>query len=386
VVSNEGAKEASPTSRRMPPRCQFQSGFSTPRDEESSRPPAAGAARAIPAALPPSPPTKPPTPPSSSGGYGNLKRGGGGGGGYGKLANNKAPEVNKAPKVYPKSANFARMPTGLELEEGDVDTQPQSARAAVRSWSATGGMREATFKKRPASREFSDKRRPNSAVGFASILNLADQMAVDDPNEDVSVAMIVEELIVQVENEGAGMRPWAEASVASLSVGRLQPRHATLALPSASTPAADGSEPSDSRRSVDLDALSASKGYATRDQLAVAPASQTTMAAVLSTSHAADELATALGDNAAPSDESDDDVQPPIADPAAAAASAADTAAAKGARGGYGNLRKGSPPAGSPGPRLASWSDSGGLREATFKHRSHGSSLGSLDNQSDELG
>ena len=109
------------------------------------------------------------------------------------------------PRVYPKSANFA-LP--VRESEADPDEAPQSARAAVRSWSTSGGMREATFKKRPASSSSFGKAN-GGAVGFAVILNAADEAprsrgSLDGDEED--------------EEEGASVR--ARAAVLSFF-----PRH-----------------------------------------------------------------------------------------------------------------------------------------------------------------
>ena len=74
------------------------------------------------------------------------------------------------PRSSPKSANFAL--AKVEPEE-DEEERPQSARAAIRSWSESGGAREATFKKRPPSDgKLGEQRR---AVGFASVLQAARQ-------------------------------------------------------------------------------------------------------------------------------------------------------------------------------------------------------------------
>ena len=66
---------------------------------------------------------------------------------------------------------------GDELELGAEEERPQSARAAFRSWSLTGGTREASFKKKPKllSLDSSDAPPPpkQRAVGFAAVLSMS---------------------------------------------------------------------------------------------------------------------------------------------------------------------------------------------------------------------
>ena len=160
----------------MPPRCSFGEGFyfsdSSPRGATSSRSTLAEAAKGLPmpiaepafkshpapstesppptdtpnthTAPPPSEPPQPPPPrPAARGGYGGLaKQPSKGGGGYGKLGgvggggggggSSSSNPTPAPPKQYPKSANFERQITGLEVDDDD-DERPQSARAAVRA-------------------------------------------------------------------------------------------------------------------------------------------------------------------------------------------------------------------------------------------------------------
>ena len=132
----------------------------------------------------------------SGGGYGKLgSGGGGGGGGGGSSSSNGLLVALPLKKALPKSANFARQLTGLEVDD-DEDERPQSARAAVRSWSDSGGMRDATFRKKSG-------RRTPSSVGFATVLAAADQPwhhlgpAGDDEDTGGAVALLMEELILQ---------------------------------------------------------------------------------------------------------------------------------------------------------------------------------------------
>ena len=138
----------------------------------------------------------------SGGGYGKLGSGGGGGGsgggcsgGGGSSSSNGLLVAPPLKKALPKSANFARQLTGLEVND-DEDERPQSARAAVRSWSDSGGMRDATFRKK------SGHRTPSS-VGFATVLAAADlpwrhlDPTGDDEDAGGAVALLMEELILQ---------------------------------------------------------------------------------------------------------------------------------------------------------------------------------------------
>lgn len=303
-----------------------------------------------PTAQSPSDADQPPQPPrlaTGGGGYGNLKRGGYGGLGQSK-ATGEGPAAADKKKVFPKSANFARMPTGLEVEEDEKEA-PQSARAAVRSWSASGGMREATFKKKHAP--------ANKAVGFGIILQAAERPYslsslndADDEDEGVVVAALMEELIIQVECE--------------MSPTRLPNRAWSAQQDDDESDSADESR----RLSMDLDAFSAAEGYAQRSELALAPPTQTVFGSVLGVSAEADQLARAVTASREGHtlmrelSEADKLVAPQPSD---------DEPGAK--RGGYGKLGAQSNGA-SKHSRVASWSEDGGLREATFKKKASASS------------
>ena len=144
------------------------------------------------------------------GGYGNM------GGASGRS------NRSDVPKQYPKSANFARLPTGLEVAHDEAGA-PHSARAAVKSWSSTGGVREATFKKKPPSNAKLDG---NSAVGFAVILQQAERpyslssLSDTDDAEDPSVALLMEELILKVEEDG--MRTGPANSILPLATAQVR--------------------------------------------------------------------------------------------------------------------------------------------------------------------
>ena len=65
---------------------------------------------------------------------------------------------------------------GDELEHSNEEERPQSARAAFRSWSLTGGTREASFKKKPKLMTPSKEaaaRPKQRAVGFAAVLSMS---------------------------------------------------------------------------------------------------------------------------------------------------------------------------------------------------------------------
>lgn len=110
-------------------------------------------------------------PPTSSNKYGKAAAGGGR---YGNLKKAGGPSeglTGLKAHVAPKSANFAVQKRESEFEQEDTDV-PQSARAAVGSWSASGGTREASFKKRPPSSGTLSE--SQSAMGFAVVLQAAD--------------------------------------------------------------------------------------------------------------------------------------------------------------------------------------------------------------------
>ena len=215
----------------MPPRCSFHEGFTSPRPvvveseppterlygaacagSSSSSSSSSNAAVVAGTAAPNRGASKYGKVAAGGGRYGNLKRG----------DDNQGPPPAAAPRVYPKSANFAIAADGTRdsRRTGDFDVDeeqeaPQSARAAVRSWSASGGTREATFKRRPASHgKFGNDGGGNvaSAVGFAVILNAADNTLrtrsrgsfdeEEDDDQDASVvALWLEQLIVKLETQ-----------------------------------------------------------------------------------------------------------------------------------------------------------------------------------------
>lgn len=192
-----------------------------------------------------------------------------------------------------------------------------------------------------------------------------------------------QELILKVENEvtSASVRPAAAAA---------------SFLPTGDT---SGDKEMDSHRaSMDLDEMAAAEGFARRSELPLAPPSQTTMGVVLGVAAQADELARKLDD--------DPEVSKLLLDEASAPAAREPEQDAKGGvrRGGYGGMKKGARAPRTPAPpptrrlayfaglglsgddgapprlsrpgvktggetaqlRLASWSESDGLREATF--------------------
>ena len=336
-------------------------------------------------------------PPATRGGYGTLKKSGG----YGKLSAGAGPSASgsaspptASAKVYPKSANFTRMATGLEVE--DLDEAPRSARAAVRSWSASGGNRDATFKKKSTSKMSSanlDRAgNPKSAVGFAVIIAAAERpysnsSFPDEIEEDGStVALLLEELIIRLESDEslqpaalAGSRErFAEASLPPHSSGRAMllshcypncPPAApafSLLLPKLPT----CSEELSRRISMDLEMMSKAQGFTLRSELPLAPPSMTVVGSVLSVATEADAAARALPDDVAEgplsSDDDDDASQygKPLHDTESATAEGTGVK-----RGGYGKMGGGVKGNASKHARVASWSDSGGFREATFKQK-----------------
>ena len=109
----------------------------------------------------------------------------------------------------PKSLATFNHSNDLELSEEQTDHErPQSARAASRSWSLTGGTREASFKKRavvlPADHS-ADPAEPKAhhkrAVGFAAVLSMSgwDEHAA----EEVDVAAVQPEGASELRGEVA---------------------------------------------------------------------------------------------------------------------------------------------------------------------------------------
>lgn len=72
----------------------------------------------------------------------------------------------------------------------------QSARGDVKSWSATGGMREATFKKKGGGADGRGAGAGHTSLGFAAVLKAADEGKAE---ADESVAVVVEDLLLRLE-------------------------------------------------------------------------------------------------------------------------------------------------------------------------------------------
>ena len=259
------------------------------------------------------------------------------------------------PRSYPKSANFA-LPK-VEPEE-DEEERPQSARAAIRSWSESGGAREATFKKRPPSDGKLEQQR--RAVGFASVLQAA-EAPMDDADGAGTVALWLEQLILKVEEEDALARGGSNSnSKASSPLSGVRRRIVGAMVGDVEL----NDDEALTDRSVDLDALSReatgaqdSESWVSSHELPRAHPSVLTMVlrpgAVLGVAAEADELARAMTyDEAAPVEEASVDAKP----------------ARGGGGGGYGKLG-GAGRGGGENSRakLASWSESGGIREGAFK-------------------
>ena len=76
-------------------------------------------------------------------------------------------------------------------ETDDTREVAQSARAAFRSWSITGGTRDASFKKRPKASQGGEGEavaKPRS-VGFAAVLSMSGWSEVDAEEVDLTVQM-----------------------------------------------------------------------------------------------------------------------------------------------------------------------------------------------------
>jgi hypothetical protein len=122
---------------------------------------------------------------------------------YGNLAPPAGRTLERRPTLArldreasrPKSlATFGRPANDLEVDD-EEEAQAQSARAAFRSWSYTGGTRDASFKKRPKLPFSSDgdgevtlpKPQNQRAVGFASVLSLSGWSEIDAEEFEVGV-------------------------------------------------------------------------------------------------------------------------------------------------------------------------------------------------------
>ena len=268
-------------------------------------------------------------------------------------------------RQYPKSANFA-LPVAEKPE--DDEERPQSARAATRSWSASGGTREATFKKRRGPPRGGTDGKSN-AIGFATVLSAASfgSVDMDEANEDESgaVALWLEGLVLKLENEAARVKSQANSP---LIVQR---------SPSLLTPPGDML---DSARSaddgIDLEKLSMQAsgvdGWTSTARIGKSPAKHVGFGTVLGIATEADQLADDLATGR---------VRESVLD-AAEAAIDAEVAAeterkqrvhATPPSGKYGKLapkdgatRQGGDTA---QQRYASWSESGGVREGAFKKK-----------------
>ena len=146
--------------------------------------------------------------PAARGGYGAL---GGGRGRYGALGG-AASEADNRPEMMKRPSKLERMPTyaaieavkprpvtlatfdylGKEDEKEEEAPGAQSARAAFRSWSITGGTRDASFRKRQTGGGSSlallalpaGSKKPRS-VGFASVLSMSGWSENDAEEVDV---------------------------------------------------------------------------------------------------------------------------------------------------------------------------------------------------------
>lgn len=215
----------------MPPRCSFHEGFTSPRplgaSPNSARSLSAAASGTYSGSTSTSPTPPPPAPAPSPNKYGKVAAGGGKYGQLKKSVSTKeaatGPAPSAVPKIYPKSANFAQTneresrKADMGLDSDDEAVVPQSARAATSSWSASGGTREATFKKRPnSSANFSNEREhasSSSAIGFAIVLNAADSSSLragsrgsldDDDDDPAVVGLVLEQLICKLEIQVTG--------------------------------------------------------------------------------------------------------------------------------------------------------------------------------------
>lgn len=329
---------------------------------------------------------------AAAGGYGNMK----------KKAAGASGGATPATKAYPKSANFALGSAAGDKDEDQPADGSQSARASVRSWSATGGMREATFKKRCNSCSAAERQH---AVGFAVVLQAAEhgsrpsscasldgaEPPPDSTRHDSAVALWLEQLIVKLEMQEAaaarGLPPGSSCD--SFSVGA-----AATAAQRASR-AGSGMERMDS---VDLDALGG--GWAPSGSLPQRASGDAVlqMGAVLGVATTADALARALDETATLSERDETAIPPraaqafahlpgdtPDATPtptprAAAEPDVSDPPSGGGAK--FGKLGGGKGIGGGDGAaraKLASWSESGGVREGAFKKaRSDSASAGTI--------
>ena len=282
-------------------------------------------------------------------------------------------------RAYPKSANFAL----AKLESVSQSEVPQSARAAnSRSWSASGGVRDATFRKQRlgAPKNALD----TNPVGFSVVLGAADDMGASMADDEASaIALCLEQMLVKVED-------------LNMACSSTQKSGKSPSLNAAATSAAGarcGDRSSDSSRSVDLEALTRGSGGASREEwvaasaLARAAPQVLRMGTVLGVAEAADALAIALdagklseADLRASGGDAGDAAEQASSQaasdhPASCSASGAGTAAggkASRATGPYGKLVGHNHRGDEREAKLPSWSESGGMREGGFKKKSSG--------------
>jgi hypothetical protein len=251
-------------------------------------------------------------------------------GGYGTLNRSvDGARPGAAPdRQYPKSANFA-----LPVPEPMADEveAPHSARAGTKSWSSTGGLREATFKKRPLPRD--DGGGSGSALGFASVLQASEASEV-------------------------------ASGLSALSMAQQQERRSS---------GTDEGSLSSRRRSVDIDSIAQAQGLdgptSWKHEHAELPRSDPGMlrtGVVLGVAAEADEMAMAYGDSLA----SEREPEPHAPSHPAGSAGGGKYGGLGGGSGGGSRGRK---------QQYNSWSESGGIREGAFK------SKGSREFTSDEV-
>lgn len=291
-----------------------------------------------------------------------------GAGRYGGLGRGTSATVGPpaaVPRVYPKSANFATERVSYLVDHEDSTEQPQSARAAVRSWSASGGMREATFRKRPPSYTHEGV---STGLGFASVLNAANapkwSESRDGNDDSGAIALCVEHLIVRLEAGDNGCDETFRLVAAGPAGSVLGARGGPHA----------GGLPLDRRSSIDLDSLEGDWLPGSELPRSAQDSLKLQMGAVLAVASEADALAQALPLEGVVDDDSlRGEIACATFDSTAAVDALHDVSA--GAvpkkKGGYGKLA-GAGVAGKPAShaKLASWSESGGVREGAFKSKS----------------
>ena len=207
----------------------------------------------------------------------------------------------------------------------------------VRNW----WRREATFKKKAKT-----DAKTGSGLGFAAVLQASHSWSrgsLDDDDDSASmdnVAACLEALIVEVESNATLTAMGMPFTPMTLPLG--SQRNMTV-------------EEVDSGRSPDITSLEITEGgnWVSRADLELADPSVLQTGVVLGVASKVDEMVVELGDTEAPPVED----EPPRA-------------------GRYGKLQREGPGAeGAAGStkKLASWSESGGIREGAFKKKSSGS-------------